>query len=136
MIIVVDTNVVVSAAFWPKSEDRRCFVLLARRKCLLAVTEEILREYRSLVARIGHRECPDRDPTPFLAWIERVALLVEAAPLGKRRSRDFKDDPFLACALASRAEFIVTKDKDLLTLDKPFGVEIVTPREFCRKLES
>jgi len=36
--IVVDTNVVVSAAFWPKSEDRRCFVLLARRKCRLAVT--------------------------------------------------------------------------------------------------
>ena len=38
MTIVVDTNVVVSAAFWPKSEDRRCFVLLARRKCRLAVT--------------------------------------------------------------------------------------------------
>jgi uncharacterized protein len=133
--IVVDTNVVVSAAFWPKSEDRRCFVLLARRKCRLAVTEVILDEYRFLTARIGRRECPDKDPAPLLDWIERVALLVEPSPLGKRRSRDAKDDPFLACALASRAEFIVTKDNDLLTLDKPFGVEIVTPREFYRKLE-
>jgi predicted nucleic acid-binding protein len=62
--------------------------------------------------------------------------LVEPAPLGKRRSRDARDDPFLACALASRAQFIVTKDKDLLALDKPFGVEIVPPREFYRKLES
>jgi uncharacterized protein len=134
--IVVDTNVVVSAAFWLKSEDRRCFLLLARRKCRLAVTEVILAEYRSLVARVGHRECPDKDPAPFLAWIERVAWLVEPSPLGKRRSRDAKDDPFLACALASRAEFIVTKDNDLLTLDKPFGVEIVTPREFYRRFES
>jgi len=133
--IVVDTNVVVSAAFWPKSEDRRCFVLLARRKCRLAVTEVILDEYRSLAVRIGSRECPDRDPAPFLDWIERVALLVEPSPLGKRRSRDVKDDPFLACALACRAEFIVTKDKDLLALKKPFGVEIVTPRDFYRKLE-
>jgi putative PIN family toxin of toxin-antitoxin system len=133
--IVVDTNVVVSAAFWPKSEDRRCFVLLARRKCRLAVTEVILDEYRSLAVRIGRRECPDRDPAPFLDWIERVALLVEPSPLGKRRSRDVKDDPFLACALACRAEFIVTKDKDLLALKKPFGVEIVTPRDFYRKLE-
>jgi putative PIN family toxin of toxin-antitoxin system len=132
--IVVDTNVVVSAAFWPKSEDRRCFVLLARRKCRLAVTEVILDEYRALAVRIGHRECPDRDPTPFLDWIERVALLVEPSPLGKRRSRDVKDDPFLACALACRAEFIVTKDKDLLALRKPFGVEIVTPRDFYRQL--
>jgi len=134
--IVVDTNVLISAAFWPKCEDRRCFVLLAQRKCRLAVTEDILREYRSLTVRIGLRECPDKDPTPFLDWIERVALLVEPAPLGKRRSRDTKDDPFIACALTSRAEFIVTKDKDLLTLDKPFGVEVVTPREFYRRLEA
>ena len=134
MTIVVDTNVVVSAALWPKSEDRRCFVLLARRKCRLAVTEVILDEYRALAVRIGHRECPDRDSTPFLDWIERVALLVEPSPLGKRRSRDVKDDPFLACALACRAEFIVTKDKDLLALRKPFGVEIVTPRDFYRQL--
>ena len=135
MIVVVDTNVVVSAAFWPRSEDRRCFVLLARRKCRLAVTEVILDEYRTLATRIGRRECPDKDPTPFLDWIERVALLVEPSPLGKRRSRDVKDDPFLACALANRDEFIVTKDKDLLAVEKPFGVEVVTPREFYRRLE-
>jgi predicted nucleic acid-binding protein len=30
----------------------------------------------------------------------------------------------------------VTKDKDLLALDKPFGVEIVTPREFHRRWSS
>lgn len=136
MTIVVDTNVVVSAAFWPRSEDRRCFLLLAQRKCRLAVTETILDEYRALAARIGRRECPDKDPSPFLDWIERVGLLVEPSPLGKQRSRDVKDDPFLVCALASRAKFIVTKDKDLLVLGKPFGVEIVTPREFYRMLES
>ena len=136
MIIVVDTNVVVSAAFWPRSEDRRCFLLLARRRCRLAVSEVILQEYRTLAARIGRPECPDKDPTPFLDWIERVALLVEPSPLGKQRSRDVKDDAFLACALASHAEFIVTKDKDLLALEKPFGVEILRPREFHRRLES
>jgi putative PIN family toxin of toxin-antitoxin system len=136
VIVVVDTNVVVSAAFWSRSEDRRCFVLLARRKCRLAVTEAILDEYRTLATRIGRRECPDKDPAPFLDWIGRVALLVEPSPLGKRRSRDVKDDPFLACALASRAEFIVTKDKDLLALEKPFGVETVTPRELYRRVES
>ena len=135
MTVVVDTNVLVSAAFWPKSTDRRCFVLLSRRKCRLAITEAIRDEYRSLVVRIGLRECPGIDPAPFLDWVERVALLVEPSTLGKRRSRDAKDDPFIACALASRAEFIVTKDKDLLALDKPFGVDIVTPREFYRKLE-
>ena len=62
-------------------------------------------------------------------------MLVEPSPLGKRRRRDVKGDSFLACALASHAGFIVTKDKDLLALEKPFGVEVLTPREFLRKVE-
>jgi putative PIN family toxin of toxin-antitoxin system len=136
VIIVVDTNVVVSAAFWPRSEDCRCMVLVARRKCRIAATEVIPREYRSSTVRVGRRDCPEKDPKPFLDWIERVALNVEPSPLGKQRSRDAKDDPFLACALAGRADFIVTKDKDLLALRKPFGVEIVTPREFYRQVNS
>jgi len=136
MTVVVETNVVVSAAFWPKSENRPCSMLLARRKCRLAITETILDAYRTLAARIGHRECPDNDPTPLLDWIAGLALSVEPSPMGKRRSRDAKDHAFLACALASRAEFIVTKDKDLWVLRKPFGVEIVTPREFCRRFDA
>jgi len=136
VIVVLDTYVVVSAAFWPRSDDRRCFVLLARRRYRLAVTELILHEYRSVLDRIGQRECPGRDPAGFLDWIERVALLVEPAPLGKRRSRDSKDDPLLECALACRAEYIVSKDRDLLELRKPFGVAVVTPREFYRRLKA
>ena len=135
MTIVVDTNVIVSAAFWPESEDRRCFVILARRKCRLAVTQEILEEYRKVAERVGRREFPGRDPAPFLNWIRRVALEVQPAPLGKQRSRDPSDDLFLGCAVESKAQFIVTKDKDLLALTKPFGVEIITPRAFCRRLK-
>jgi putative PIN family toxin of toxin-antitoxin system len=134
--VVVDTNVVVSAALWPGSEDRRCFLLLARRGFRLAVTVPILEEYRSVTVRVGLRECPEVNAVPFLDWIERVSLQVEPAPLGKQRSRDVKDDPFLACALASDATFIVTKDKDLLALGKPFGVKMITPREFCRWMRS
>lgn len=134
MTAVVDTNVVVSAAFWSKSEDRRCFVLLARRLFRLAVTDDVLLEYRTVAVRIGQRECPGRDPGPLLDWIERVALRVEPAALGKRRGRDAKDEPFLACVLACQADYLITKDKDLLVLDRPFGINILPPREFIRRL--
>ena len=59
---------------------------------------------------------------------------VEPAPVGKQRSRDAQDDPYLACALAARAKFIVSRDDDLLTLEKPFGIQIITPRELLAKL--
>jgi len=75
-----------------------------------------------------------RDPWPTLNWYVRFVRQVEAAPLGKPRSRDPKDDPYLACALAARASFIITRDADLLELGKPFGIEILTPRAFLNRV--
>jgi predicted nucleic acid-binding protein len=59
---------------------------------------------------------------------------VSPAPLGKQRSRDRKDDAYLAAALAAGAKCLVTYDHDLLALGKPFGIEIVKPSEFLRRL--
>ena len=53
-------------------------------------------------------------------------------PLGKRRSRDLKDDPYLAAALGANAKVIVTYDRDLLALEKPFGIPIVKPSRFLQ----
>jgi predicted nucleic acid-binding protein len=45
-----------------------------------------------------------------------------------------KDDPYLACALAAGAKIIVSRDEDLLVMKKPFGIQILTPRELLTKL--
>jgi hypothetical protein len=36
----------------------------------------------------------------------------------------------LACALAACAQYLVTRDDDLLALGKPFGIEMITPAGF------
>jgi len=76
---------------------------------------------------------PAHLPQPWLKWIEHKAKVYEPAPLGRKRSRDPDDDPFLACALASDARIVLSKDKDLLVLEKPFGIEIMTPRQFLAR---
>ena len=69
-------------------------------------------------------------------WVLTVLYFVEPAPLGKRRSLDPKDDRYLACALGAEAEAIVTNDRDLLALGKPFGISICTPIEFLKLVRS
>jgi len=44
--------------------------------------------------------------------------------------RDPDDNLVLACALAGQAEYIVTGDPDLLTLEKFEGIKIVTVQDF------
>lgn len=131
MNVVADTNVIVSAIFWP-GESRQCLTLWARRRFHLATTVPILEEYREIAGRLA-RDFPEVNPEPWLKWIERKARVYEPANLGKQRSRDPDDDPFIACALASGAKTIVSRDHDLLVLGKPFGIEIVTPRHFLSR---
>lgn len=124
--VVLDTNTVVSAIFWPGSTARRCLAGLARRHYGLAVSREVFDEYEAVVAELQPR-FPACNSAGALAWLRLKAQWVEPAPLGKGRSRDVEDDPFLACALAARAKYVVTRDNDLLDLGKPFGIEMITP---------
>src|SRR5881227_2773166 len=102
MNIVADTNVVISAIFWP-GESRQCLALWARRRFHLAITLSIFEEYEEIARRVASK-IPEVNPKPWLKWIEFRAKIYEPTLLGKQDSRDPDDDPFLACALASGAK--------------------------------
>jgi len=128
-IVVFDTNAVVSAILWPRSISRRCLAGLARRQYAIALTQDLFDEYERIVAEFQPR-FPACTSAGALSWLRLKARWVDPAPLGKLRSRDPKDDPVLACALAARAKYLVTRDEDLLVLGKPFGMQIITPGRF------
>jgi uncharacterized protein len=131
MRVVFDAGVVFSGAGW-RGEAHLCLVALARRRVLAFATEQTLEELRRVVDEIGFKA--RHSPYAILDWYCRAVKMVSPSPIGKQRSRDAKDDPYLACALAARAGLIVSRDHDLLVLGKPFGVEIITPRELLTRL--
>jgi len=128
--VVIDTNVFLAAAFW-RGAARKCWAVCAGRRYRIAVTTEILDEYRRKATLLAKRY-PKINPEPFLRWIENECPQFSPSPLGKRRSRDASDEMFLAAALASRAKYVITRDPDLLVLGKPFGISIVTDEAFLK----
>ena len=128
--IVIDTNTFIAAGGRVNAHARRVFAAVARRRFRLAVSAAILSEYAGVSSR---PRFAGKHYSGLLSWIEKHALLVEPAPLGKTRSRDAKDDIFLACALSAGARFIVSSDRDLLALQKPFGIEIIQPAQFIAR---
>jgi putative PIN family toxin of toxin-antitoxin system len=128
---VLDANVVFAGVGW-RGEAHNCLLAMATRRITVFATLEILDEVRALVSERGSKF--KHAPHNLLTWYYDRVKLAEPAPLGKQRSRDAKDDPYLACALAAGAKIIVSRDDDLLALQKPFGIQIVTPRELLAKL--
>jgi len=131
MKVVFDAGVVFSGAGW-RGEAHRCLLAMAHRRVVAYATEETLKELSNLIEdRGGRAKSP---PDNIVSWYQDRIKRVEPAPLGKQRSRDLKDDPYMACALGAGAKVIVTRDDDLLALGKPFGIQIMTPREFLVRL--
>jgi putative PIN family toxin of toxin-antitoxin system len=87
-----------------------------------AITKDLMRGF------------PQAQPSGALAWLAAKSVRVDPMPLQGNLSRDPDDNVFVATAAAATAAFLVTQDRDLLLLQKPFGVEIVTPVQLIREL--
>ncbi len=128
---VLDCCVVASGLGW-RGNARFCLDLVFAQQVLLCVTTEVWNEYADKIPMVLAARKRTVDAPAMLARLLRIAHFVQPAPLGKQRSRDLKDDRYLACALAAGAEAIVSSDRDLLVLGKPFGVAVLTPVEFIK----
>ena len=132
MRVVLDANVIASGVCWD-GEASLCLVKLARRHAFAFGTEETLAETKEVTVRLIRQKRPKHNAAGRLTWCLSRVRRVTAAPLGKQRSRDAQDDAYLSAALAAEAKCLVTYDRDLLILGKPFGIEIVKPAEFLRR---
>jgi len=74
------------------------------------------------------------DIKAVLDLVTRETRIVEPSPVPRTACDDWDDLKFLACALAGRADCIVTGDRALLRASGFQGIEVVTPREFARRI--
>ncbi len=131
MRVVFDANVIASAVCW-HGEPYLCLVKLARRQAFAFATAETLAEAQAVATALIRERQPKHNAAGRLAWYVGKVKVVDPEPLGKQRSRDPKDHPYLAAALGAQAACIVTFDRDLLALGKPFGIPIITPAQFLK----
>ena len=134
MRAVFDANVVAAGVCWD-GEPYLCLVKIARRQVFAFGTMETVEETRDVATRLIRQKRPKHNATARLTWYLEKVQVVEGAVLGKQRARDAKDDPYLAAALGAKVNCIVTFDKDLLALEKPFGIPIISPAQFLKQLQ-
>ena len=70
------------------------------------------------------------DIQSLLTLIEHEAVVIPKLPAVHVIKEDPDDDKFLACAIAAKAEYIVSGDQHLLGLGSYKSISIVTVKEF------
>ena len=128
MKIVLDTNVFVSGVFFQGSSYQ---ILKAWRdgKVQLVISQEILEEYQRVGETLAY-QFPGVDLGPIVELLTLKAELTQAPGLPEPVCDDPDDDKFLACALASNSEVIISGDKHLLKVSGYCGINVLRPRKF------
>jgi putative PIN family toxin of toxin-antitoxin system len=122
MRVVFDTNVLVAALVFPGGQADAALRRVVEGTDQLVLSRSILGE---LLEVLGRKFARDAEELAHVAvFVSDLATVV--AP--KRRLRVVKDDPdnrILECALAGKAQAIVTGDKDLLALESFEGIPVI-----------
>ena len=104
--LVIDTNIVVSAALKPDRLQRTVLLLAITKPARLYISKDIFTEYREVLARpeLQIRKGLQRQLLDLLA--KRAHFVTPAWTL--QVTVDPQDNMFLECADASRADYLVT----------------------------
>ena len=130
MKVVFDTNILVSALVFPGGRGETALRRIIEEKDQLVISKPILDE---LLRTLGRKFSRDAEELAHIAvFLSELAVFVKP----RRRLRVVKDEPdnrILECALAGRAQAIVTGDHALLALREYKSVRLISLRDYLER---
>jgi len=130
--IIVDTNIWIS--FLIGQELQNLKDLLVGERVKLVISDQLVTEIRTVTSREKLKKY--FEPEKIEDLLTLIDLISEKVRIKKidRVCRDPKDDFLLALAKQSKADYLVTGDKDLLEMKEFGGTKIVTAKQFAKRL--
>jgi uncharacterized protein len=132
MRVVLDTNVLVSGIFF-HGIPGKILDAWVNDQFELSASPLILDEY----ARVIFELAGEKEDLLAMEWISNLFGLSHVVPepsANTSHCRDPKDDKFIHCALSSRAKYLVSGDKDILSLTQNFPFRVIPPQKFLAHL--
>ena len=135
--LVLDTNTIVSAFFW-EGNEAELLRKIEQGKAKLYITNGILKEVKEVIRRPKFNEVMKKaglTPDQIMQKIVSLSHLVIAQKITVKVCRDEKDNKFLECAESAKADYLVSGDKDLLSLKEYKEILIVRTGRMLQLLE-
>lgn len=133
MRIVIDINVFVSSFFGGK--PKRIIDLWKEGAVTLCISKGILDEYIDVLSRLGMEG--EEELAELLRFFSEGfnILFTTKTPLVNVVEKDPSDNKFIECAMALKAEVIITGDRHLLSVKSYGGIDILTPKQFLERIQ-
>lgn len=135
MRVVIDTNTVISGFLWG-SYPRQIIDLVRTQEITVYTSSFLLQELSEVLSRPKFYQriqtVIEETPESLVNNYRNLVKIVEIYQVEKIVINDPDDDQVLACAISANADYIISGDRDLLTLKLYQNIPIVTAREFMK----
>ena len=135
--VVLDTNVLVSAAISSQGNPALIFEMLILGTIHNSTTPEIITEFEEVLQRphIAKRLPPAKKDF-ILNMFKDISEIIIPDSKFQEVQEDPDDDKFLECAVSAGADFIISGDDHLLKIKEFRGIKILNPAEFVNLMNS
>ena len=134
MKVVLDTNIYLSGLIFSDSNPALILNFAQKGKFELYCSDFIIKEIRrNLIVKFGYDEISTEQFIEELLKISKIVIARRKVAIIKIKK---DDNRILECALAAKADYLVTGDKKhILPLGKIKKTKIVSAAEFVEKLK-
>jgi uncharacterized protein len=126
--VVIDTNVLVSAALKDREPEAIILFVAGRDDMEWIVSSEIMAEYRDVLSRAKFG-LPQEIRQGWFDLLDAMTICFET-DLHVDFPRDRKDAKFLACAISTNADYFITGDRDFIGAQKLLSTTILSVTQF------
>ena len=127
MRIVIDTNVVASAVFFG-GRPAELLRMAIRHEHLAVATDEIVDEYQATISYLLDKYGGKKMQLSIVPIFSAMEIIQATSKV--EICRDPDDNKFISCAIDGHCYYVVSGDKDLLSLEQFGNIKIVTVAEF------
>ncbi|MGD8264655.1 MAG: putative toxin-antitoxin system toxin component, PIN family [Desulfobacterales bacterium] len=126
--VVVDTNVFISS--FVGGNPRKIIDLWKSGEVTLCLSKPIVDEYIEVLSRLELRNEKELEELLGLFAHGFHIVFTGKTPELHVVEKDPDDNMFIECAVALKAEFVITGDKALKAIQEYMNIKIVSPKEF------
>jgi putative PIN family toxin of toxin-antitoxin system len=130
MRVVIDTNILVSAAISGRNPEAVILFIVANPAFEWIVSTEILTEYKEVLSRSRLKLSSSQQERWFILFDQATTIIDVDVEIDFPRDR--KDAKFIACALAGKANFLITGDLDFTEAQTLMDTTIISVSLFKR----
>ncbi|NOX36150.1 MAG: putative toxin-antitoxin system toxin component, PIN family [Calditrichaeota bacterium] len=132
--VVIDTNVFISSFFG--GNPRKIIDLWKTGEIYWCLSNAIIDEYIEVLRRMGLQNEDEISELLSLFAEGKFILFTTKTPRLNVVDDDPDDNKFIECAVALKAQYIITGDIHLKRIKKYMNIAIVSPKDFLKNIEA